>query len=306
MCVAIMVAVAVTLNDYANLSTCKPVGTTCPASFSQDGFGCCPYQNAVCCANRFTCCPARTECKDLGFYQSICVDAVSNESAGLAVCKPGAALPFSTVKPNVLIIGDSVSIGYTPLVATRMQTKALVQHSPLDVRDGGAEETAYGLQCLNYMLRSPNGTFLRPDVIMFNWGLHDGPLGNRTVPGQAGLPAVYSKQLEMLTVRLKAAEPQAKLLFALTSPSLCDPTGDGCVVDLNNQAAAIMRRHSVPTVDLHDAIVKECGPANAHSACWGLPGCFCPHCNEGGTMQGYDWLAATVIVPALTALLPNE
>ena len=50
---------------------------------------------------------------------------------------------MSTTLKNVLIIGDSVSIGYTPWVAQHMGDVALVQHSPYDSRDGGAEETAY-------------------------------------------------------------------------------------------------------------------------------------------------------------------
>lgn len=41
------------------------------------------------------------------------------------------------------------------------------------------------------MIRSPAGELLMPDVIMFNWGLHDGPLENSTEAGQYGLPAVY-------------------------------------------------------------------------------------------------------------------
>ena len=41
--------------------------------------------------------------------------------------------------------------------------------------DGGAEETAYGLQCIDYFLRSPNGTSFKADLVYFNWGLHDGP-----------------------------------------------------------------------------------------------------------------------------------
>ena len=61
-------------------------------------------------------------------------------------------------------------------------------------------------------------------------GFVAGPLGNSTVPGQAGLPDVYAAQLELITQKLAAAEPQAKLLFALTSPSMCNPKGDGCVV----------------------------------------------------------------------------
>ena len=53
-----------------------------------------------------------------------------------------------------------------------MAKVALVQHSPWDTRDGGAEETAYGVQCLKYFLRSPLGVPLKPDVIMFNWASH--------------------------------------------------------------------------------------------------------------------------------------
>src|SRR4051812_11796498 len=67
------------------------------------------------------------------------------------------------------------------------------------------QETAYGIQCLPYFLRSPSGIILQPDVIMFNWGLHDGPLGNTTVPGQQGNASVYAPELalimDMLTVR---------------------------------------------------------------------------------------------------------
>ena len=38
-----------------------------------------------------------------------------------------------------------------------------------------AQETAYGVRCLDYWLRGPSGMDLSPapDVIMFNWGMHD-------------------------------------------------------------------------------------------------------------------------------------
>jgi len=75
-------------------------------------------------------------------------------------------------------------------------------------------------------------------------------LGNATVPGQAGLPDVYAAQLRVITQMLISKQPQAKLLFALTSPSMCNPTGDGCVVNLNNQAAAIMAEYKIPTINL--------------------------------------------------------
>ena len=222
-------------------------GTSCEARYSANGRGCCPYEGAVCCPNGQTCCPSGTTCADSGTYLTTCMKGAAKVGPGLSVCKPGAPGAMSKTLPNVLIIGDSVSIGYTPPVAAHMAKVALVQHSPFDHGDGGAEETAYGMQCLDYMLRSPAGVLLKPDVIMFNWGLHDGPLGNSTVPGQAGLPDVYGAQLANITAQLIAKEPQAKLLFALSSPSLCEAQGDGSVVNLNNQAAAIMAKHKIPS-----------------------------------------------------------
>lgn len=273
------------------------VGTVCAAKFSVNGKGCCPYENAVCCNNSMTCCPAGSTCRVDG-WQSTCDGAPAALATGQPVCKTGAPLPFSKTLPNILVIGDSVSIGYTPKVASHMASVALVQHSPWDVSDGGAEETAYGVACLRYMLHSPAGEFLKPDVIMFNWGLHDGPLGNVTQPGQAGLTAVYAAELENITIQLKAVQPQAKLLFAATTAYMCSSQQDGCVVNLNNQAAAIMARHNIPTVNLHDAITGECG-AVPNATCFGTPHCFCPHCSG----IGYEFLAKHAIVPALTKLI---
>lgn len=121
-------------------------GSVCAAAYSKNGEGCCPYENAVCCPNKQTCCPSGTTCEDSGTYNTVCKGAPVNQTVGLSVCKPGAALPLSSTLPNVLIVGDSVSIGYTPMVAKAMSKVAMVQHSPYDTRDGGAEETAYGVQ----------------------------------------------------------------------------------------------------------------------------------------------------------------
>ena len=58
----------------------------------------------------------------------------------------------------------------TPSVASILSSTALVQHAPWG-GDGGAEETAYGLQCLDYWLRSPSGVAIQPDLVFFNFGL---------------------------------------------------------------------------------------------------------------------------------------
>eukprot|EP01052_Picozoa_sp_SAG31_P025280 SAG31_NODE_2207_length_6189_cov_5.894253_5_plen_92_part_00 len=59
---------------------------------------------------------------------------------GNEVCKTGPPIPYSKTLKNVLVVGDSVSIGYTPYIAKMMADKAFVQHSPWG-GDGGAEET---------------------------------------------------------------------------------------------------------------------------------------------------------------------
>ena len=82
---------------------------------------------------------------------------------------------------------------------------------------------------------------------------------------------------------------------------MCDAAGDGCVVNLNNQAADIMRKHRIPTINLHDAVVDHCGPAPQLN-CFNTSRCFCPHCN-GHQSVGYAYLADQVIVPALQRLI---
>ena len=127
------------------------------------------------------------------------------------------------------------------------------------------------------------------------------------VPDPRLSPADAS-QLEVITQKLIVAEPEAKLLFALTSPYMCSASNDGCVINLNNQAAKIMAKYSIPTINLHDAVVAECGPPPAsrdtHFKCFNQSGCFCPHCPQDNGV-GYEFLAAHVIVPAITKLLPT-
>ena len=76
----------------------------------------------------------------------------------LQVIKYARLVPLCTFKTlkNVIIMGDSVSIGYAPKVQNALSDIALVQHSPWG-GDGGAEETQYGFRCIEFLLRSPSG-----------------------------------------------------------------------------------------------------------------------------------------------------
>ena len=75
--------------------------------------------------------------------------------------------------PNCLIIGDSVSIGYSYAVTKLMRGVCKVQHAPFDMGDGGAGSTSLALACLGNWLVTQEQRSVRWDVIQFNFGLHD-------------------------------------------------------------------------------------------------------------------------------------
>jgi hypothetical protein len=191
-------------------------------------------------------------------------------------------------------------------VAAALAGTAQVQHAPWS-GDGGAEESGYALQCtLPYWLGSPSGQAVHWDVIYWQNGMHSTGLQGAPwyVPGQSGEPAAYPPELDALAAGLAAyAQAQGtQLIFGLTSPMLCNATIDRSIAGLlNPAAAAIMRSRGVATVDLYAAVTERCG-AVPQASCFGLAGCFCPHCNEAG----YAYLADAVIVPAIQAALAGR
>ena len=275
-----------------------------PRMPSKGNFGCCPMANATCCANGYTCCPQNHECVDTGSGWSVTTTCKpvqptsAPETAGYQVCKTGAPLHFSKTLKNVIIMGDSVSIGYAPKVQNALSDIALVQHSPWG-GDGGAEETQYGFRCIEFLLRSPSGVKQVPDLLFFNWGLHN--VANATIPGQAGPISDYAPYLDKIAARLIKLQPRTKLIFGITTPELCDKNLDGVVQRNNDAARKIMASYGIDTVDMHAAITSKCGEA-PQASCFGSAGCFCPHCPAKNGL-GYAWLANTTIAPAIRSKL---
>jgi alpha-L-fucosidase 2 len=124
--------------------------------------------------------------------------------------------------PNVLLLGDSISIGYTGAVRERLAGRANVFRPTL--ADGTAPEncegTTAGLVRIDAWLRGRKW-----EVIHFNWGLHDLKhvqvagtglnSANPSDPVQATV-AEYSKNLQALVGKLRATG--ARLVFATTTP----------------------------------------------------------------------------------------
>ena len=147
--------------------------------------------------------------------------------------------------PNVLIIGDSISIGYTPFVKKALEGKANVIHN-----EGNAQHTGTGLLKLDEWLGNTEW-----DVIHFNWGLWDlcyrsdqsKVYGNRDkINGKVTFtPDEYGENLEKLVVRLK--ETKATLIFATISYV---PEGEagrffGDDKRYNKVALRIMKKHNI-------------------------------------------------------------
>ena len=198
------------------------------------------------------------------------------------VCKPGASKPPSATLPNVLVVGDSVSIGYEPPTAAALASEAFVQHSPWDTRGGGAGATSYGRACLDNLLVTSMGLSVRWDVIVFNFGLHN--LDNSTEAEQQ-----YAEDLQNITSRLVATG--SKIVYALTTPFMPDKLqGNSVVQQLNAIANGIMARQSVPTVDLYSRVTAKCGVT--YKTC---PICRKSPCSYHYTPQGYEWISAPLV-----------
>ncbi len=157
--------------------------------------------------------------------------------------------------PNVLLIGDSISIGYTRLVREKLAGKANVYRPMRGQSPDNCGDTLIGLERIDTWLGSQKW-----EVIHFNWGLWDlcyrNPAsknqGNRDkVAGKLSTPPdVYERNLETLVARLK--KTGAKLIWANTTVV---PEGEvgrfiGDDEKYNAVAARVMQRHGIPTNDL--------------------------------------------------------
>ncbi len=185
--------------------------------------------------------------------------------------KRGPMTPIVDVPdlPRVLLIGDSISIGYTLPARAALQGVANVHRISTN---GGP--TSKGLEHLESWVGKKKW-----DVIHFNWGLHDlcyrhpesKTQGKRDkLKGQvAHSVEEYAANLEELVRRLKRTK--ARLIFATTTPVPEGEAGRKVGDDLRyNQAAlVVMKKHRVAVNDLHAVMAGKMDefavrPGNVH------------------------------------------
>jgi len=170
--------------------------------------------------------------------------------------------------PRVLLIGDSISIGYTLPLRAALKGQANV-HRP----STNCGPTTRGISQLDKWLGS------KPwDVIHFNWGLHDlkylGPNGKSLAdpksPGSRQQVPIeqYEKNLRQLVARLK--KTGATLIWRSTTPVPPGAKGRvvGDAVKYNAVATRVMKDNGIATDDMYTfskARLKAIQrPANVH------------------------------------------
>ena len=181
--------------------------------------------------------------------------------------------------PRVLLIGDSISIGYTLDTRKLLEGKANLHRIPVN---GGP--TTRGLESIDSWLG--DGPWA---VIHFNWGLHDLKFME---DGKHQAPlAEYETNLRRLVARLK--KTGARLIWASTTPvpnaKLSPPRKNSDVIAYNAAARGIMVEHDIAINDLYQVALPRLAemqrPANVHF-----------------TNEGYQRLAEQASAAVLEAL----
>ncbi|MCM2370126.1 SGNH/GDSL hydrolase family protein [Aporhodopirellula aestuarii] len=198
--------------------------------------------------------------------------------------------------PNVLLIGDSISIGYTPYVRNRLKERADVFRIPTN-----AKHSTYGLENLDKWLNQKPAKW---DVIHFNWGLWDLCYRNPTSKTQGHRDKVngtltttleqYQANMEKIVARLK--QTGATLIWCETTPVPEHEAGRKLDDDLkyNQVAKTIMDANGVLVNDLHSHAIAK------------LPGIQIRDGDVHFTEEGYKHLAEKVVSEISSALAAHN
>jgi lysophospholipase L1-like esterase len=165
---------------------------------------------------------------------------------GILVCSAAAQ---EKALPKVVLIGDSIRIGYAPLVAKLLDGKAIVVSAKPNGEDSGN------------VLKNLDEWVIKekPDVVHINAGLHDLKLKDKSY--QVPL-AEYQKNLKAILERIQKAT-KAKVIFATSTPILDSLHAqrkagfdrfEADVQKYNIAALVVMKQAGVPINDLHKLV----------------------------------------------------
>jgi len=143
-------------------------------------------------------------------------------------------------KLTALLIGDSICMGYRPLVKQRLENEVEI----IGIEDNGGD-SSYLLKNLDEWIINRNA-----DLIHFNCGLHDLRVDPKTGNHQQPID-VYKENLIKIIQRLQN-EANAKLVWATSTP----------VIDERHNAVKEFHRHELDVEaynEIATAIMKKAG-----------------------------------------------
>jgi len=178
--------------------------------------------------------------------------------------------------PNIFIYGDSISIAYTPVVRELLDGKANVYR--LHVNGGDSSSFVSKMETLHSTMQNPklDGHWTHEwDIIQVNVGLHDLKyVVNRSKLDKVNGTQVssldeYASNLKGIISFLSHHHPNAKLVFALTTPV---PRGEpgrhaGDAARYNDVALKVLKSHPEIVVNDLYSFTKP-----HHSEWWTKPG----------------------------------
>lgn len=189
------------------------------------------------------------------YDEEICREAwkkLANKGEAFKYVSPDKKLP------NVLLYGDSISIGYTPTVQKELEGKANV----FRIFNNGMSSHKFipKMEKLKTTMFQPflkGGWDFKWDVIHFNVGLHDLKyLKNGKLDKENGKQVssieVYKANLDKICAYLQKEYPKAKLIFATTTavPKGAEGRFQGDSVKYNKAAREVLAKY--PSIEIND------------------------------------------------------
>ncbi len=161
--------------------------------------------------------------------------------------------PAEKSLPTIVLVGDSIRMGYAPIVAKLLEGQANIVAS--DENGGDSSKVLSNLD--QWVITH------QPTVVHFNCGLHDIKISRKAKQPQISLDQ-YEKNLGQIVDRLQK-ETKARLIFATTTPIRDDlhakREGDfdrleADVKRYNEVALKVMKEKGVEIDDLHTVVNK--------------------------------------------------
>lgn len=202
-------------------------------------------------------------------------------------------------KARVLLLGDSISIGYTPTVQKLLANDAVV-FRPMqgEKKPENCAGTDNGIANIDRWLKIDGGNW---DVIHFNFGLHDlkhvdaktGKNSNKATDPLQSNPQDYQRQLKEIVSKLKKTNAQLILCTTTPVPTGARPLREETSPPIYNEIAKkIAQENGIEVNDLYrfasDRLSEIQRPANVHFS------------SEGSQVLGKE------VAKAITQALANQ